>query len=95
MVNYPTKLVNRVRTNIIKELLTEITRKMIWLLVMLFGYLGYFAEIRQYFEVNYGFYITGILDGVVLTTTLFTFFIYIVSNFILKASQSRTTEENL
>jgi hypothetical protein len=47
------------------------------LIVTLFGYLSYFAGVRPYLERNFGNYIEGLVDGVVLCISFLIFVSYI------------------
>ena len=64
------------------KLLREVARKVMWILMALFAYLGYYVEIRPYFEDNHGIWSVGFLDGVVVISTLFIigFYIWSTSN---------------
>lgn len=50
-----------------------------FVLVPYFTYLGYFTQIRPYFEANHGEYTTGFVDGVTLMLTVFVFGCYAIA----------------
>lgn len=62
----------------------EIAKKIIWVLITFFAYLGYITEFRDYIKVNYGIYVMGVLDGGVITFTLFAIVFYLSSLFEVK-----------
>jgi hypothetical protein len=74
----------RGRTNSKAKFLKEVSERISWLVVMLFGYLGYFADVRPYFLVHQGAYYAGFLDGVIVAITITAFFLYSVSILVRK-----------
>ncbi len=59
----------------------EIAKKISWFVIAFFAYLGYIAEIRKYIETNYGIWVMGVIDGVILTFTTLVIVFYISSFF--------------
>jgi len=72
-------MTKRGRSKIQKKVLAEISKGAISLFLIFLGYLSYIVEIRQSLGSNYGIYFVGLIDGIVLTTTLIVFVTYTVS----------------
>lgn len=62
-----------------KELLRIITQKIAWINIALLGYLGYYVQVRPFFENHYGIWSMGFLDGAIVTSTVFLFAFYVWS----------------
>ena len=53
-------------------------REFLWkFLVTFLLYLSYFAEGRSYVETNFGQYVTGFMDGVVVSISFFVLALYL------------------
>ena len=53
-------------------------REFLWkFLLTLFLYLSYFTEIKSYFQANFGQYVTGFIDGVVVSISCFVLVLYL------------------
>ena len=48
----------------------ELAKVTIWLLLLLFAYLGYFADIRVMIQEQCGFYVAGLTDGIIITASV-------------------------
>jgi len=49
------------------ELYGKISRSMLWVLVMSFTLISYFAETRSFISSSSGVYLVGLLDGTLIT----------------------------
>jgi hypothetical protein len=74
----------RGRANGKAKFLKEVSQRITWLVVMLMGYLGYYADVRPYFLVHQGAYYAGFLDGVIVAITLTAFLLYSLSILVRK-----------
>jgi hypothetical protein len=74
----------RGRESIVQETLSELAEQIVWVILMLFGYLGYYAGVRPYFLAQDGGYTTGFLDGIVVAASLLAFSVYLASGALHK-----------
>ena len=61
------------------EPLRKLFKLIIWLLFPLFGYLGYFVEVRTYLLSNFGSYALGFMDCLIVILSLLAILLYATS----------------
>jgi len=60
--------------------LLELAKIVFWLVIVpTFGYLDYYTQIRPYFLSNHGGYLTGFIDGIIVSLSILVFMCYLFS----------------
>lgn len=71
---------NSLEKNTLSQHCEWLARKLFWFVfVPVFSGLSYYTQIRPYFLINDGTYLTGLIDGAVIAVSIVIFVIWLIS----------------